>query len=94
MRIKNGIAYADDTSKVLEVIDAHTLDDHMLWVKFNNSECCKFDFSELTKTEVYSKLKDFKVFNAVDIDHGVVTWDDGNIDIGTMFLYQNGTKIK
>lgn len=39
----------------------------------------------------FRPLADETVFRAVSIDHGVVSWMDGEIDISPEWLYVHGT---
>ncbi len=90
MYIKNGIAYAGETSAPLKISGVRPLPDYLLWVRFNTGETKTIDFKDLLETPAFAPLKDKKVFESVYIDYGVAVWNDGNIDIAPEYLYKNG----
>ncbi len=49
-----------------------------------------FDANEL-KGEVFEPLKDSTVFEDAILDHGVVTWKDGEIDCAPEYMYDNSS---
>lgn len=90
MYIKNGIAYAGEPEVPLKVSGVRPMNDHRLWVRFNNGEAKIFDFTPLLDKPAFAPLKDTELFREVYIDFGVATWSDGDIDIAPEYLYQNG----
>ncbi len=90
MYIRNGIAYAGEEEKPLQVKGVRPLNDYKLWVRFSTGEAKIFDFSKELSSPAFSPLKDKAVFNSVYIDYGVTVWNDGAIDIAPEYLYKNG----
>ena len=43
---------------------------------------------------LYAPLKDVVLFNRAYLDYGVVSWNDGAIDIATNTLYEEGVKAE
>lgn len=90
MYVIDGIAYAGEKSPELLVCGVRPMDDHMLWVRFNNGETRIFDFTPLLNTPAFAPLADDNVFKGVYIDYGIPVWNDGDIDIAPEMLYSNG----
>lgn len=55
-------------------------------VTFSNGETRLLDATELNGP-VYEELKAPEIFNDITIDHGVVTWKDGEIDCSPEYMY-------
>lgn len=72
-----------------KVSGVRPLQDHLLWVRFNNGEARVFDFKPLLDTPAFAPLKDERVFRDVYIDYGVAVWQDGDIDIAPEYLYEH-----
>ena len=88
MYIIDGIAYAKEEQEFIEVVDVKVLDDMILLLKFNTGEQRVFD-ATILNGEVFKPLRDRKIFNNVQIDCGVVTWMDGDIDCAPEYMYEN-----
>ena len=88
MYIIDGIAYAKEEQEFIEVVDVKVLDDMILLLKFNTGEQRVFD-ATILNGEVFKPLRDKKIFNNVQIDCGVVTWMDGDIDCAPEYMYEN-----
>ena len=88
MYIIDGIAYAKEEQEFIEVVDVKVLDDMILILKFNTGEQRVFD-ATILKGEVFKPLRDKEIFNNVQIDCGVVTWMDGDIDCAPEYMYEN-----
>lgn len=89
MREINGIVYGDTGSQPIEVLEAKALSDMMLLVTFNTGEQKLYDATILLSMPAFQKLKDEQVFAALKVENGVVTWDNGEIDIAPESLYTN-----
>lgn len=89
MFIVNGIAYSDTSSEDRKVLAVNVLDDMILIITFASGEKRLFDASSLLVYPAFSKLKQENIFNNPIIEHGVVTWDNGNIDIAPETMYEN-----
>lgn len=90
MYIKNGIAYAGESEQPLKVSGVRPLPKHQLWVRFSNGQAKVVDFKPLLDSPAFAPLKDETVFHGVYIDYGVAVWCDGDIDIGTDYLFMHG----
>ena len=90
MKVIDGIAYASEVNKVIQVISARAIEDYKLWLRFSTGEEKIFDFLPLLDEKVYSILKDKSVFSKVYVDYGVTVWNDGEVDIAPEYLYHHG----
>lgn len=91
MYISNGIVYGTEQKESLKIHSVKPLDNMIMILIFTNNEIRLFDASILNG-EVFMPLKDENVFNNPSLDHGVVTWDHGNIDCAPEFMYENSYK--
>ncbi|MBR4474570.1 MAG: DUF2442 domain-containing protein [Oscillospiraceae bacterium] len=64
------------------------LDDMMMLIRFSTGETRLFDASQL-EGRIFYPLREEQVFQNPMIDHGVVTWMDGEIDCAPEFMYEN-----
>ena len=60
----------------------------MLLLTFSTGEKRLFDTNSL-KGSAFSVLDDDKIFRNPSIFHGVVTWDNGNVDVAPETLYHD-----
>ena len=88
MYIINGIAYAGQTDNEIKVENYKILDDLMMLVTFNTGEKRIFDATVLLEYPAFKPLEDNEIFRSAKVDHGVLTWLDGNIDIAPETLYE------
>ncbi len=88
MYIKDDICYAGKLEKGIKVTDAVPLRGMMLLVTFSTGERRLFDATQL-KGSAFLPLKDEKVFQDIELLHGVITWDNGEIDIAPEAVYRN-----
>ncbi len=72
---------------MLKITKAKALPNYCVLVTFNTGESKVFNMSKMLHYPVYQKLKDETIFKALIIRHGVVTWDDGNVDIAPEYMY-------
>ncbi|WEV68058.1 DUF2442 domain-containing protein [Bifidobacterium sp. ESL0769] len=90
MFVQNGIVYADSPIKEMEVRDARVTGDHIMVVTFSNGETRLCDFTEMfDDVPAFAPLRDEAVFEDFRIDDGVLTWQDGSIDIAASYLYNH-----
>lgn len=86
----NGILYADEPSRELEIRSARVPDDHIMLVTFSTGETRLCDFTEMyDDAPAFAPLRDEKAFEDFRIDHGVLTWCNGDIDISPTYLYDH-----
>ncbi len=90
MYILNGIVHAGEPRAMLKVIGVQAVGDHILRAEFSTGEYKRVDLSELLESPAFSPLKDRSLFAGVYLDHGVPTWNDGEIDISPEYLYEMG----
>ena len=88
MREIKGVVYPDCEDEAVRVAGVKALPDRMMLIDFANGERRLFD-STLLKGPAFEKLDDAAIFAAPTIEHGVVAWDDGNIDVAPEFMYAN-----
>lgn len=88
MFTKNNIVYASQPTKDLEVVDFKILDYMYMIISFSNGEQRVFDATCLLEYPVYQPLKDEKIFNAVEIRNGTLSWCNNKIDIAPEMLYK------
>lgn len=94
MYIRNGIAYAGEPAPILQMSGVRPMDNYHLWVRFSTSEVKIVDFTPLLDRPAFAPLRDENVFRGAYIDHGVVTWLDGEIDIAPESLYERGVAVE
>ena len=88
MYFANGFVYGGEPEVMLKVASVKVLDDMMMLIRFNNGETRLFDASQL-EGKIFLPLRDQEVFRNPVIDHGVVTWMNGEIDCAPEFMYEN-----
>lgn len=94
MYIVDGIAYAEVQTPEIKVKSVRPLLDYKLWIRFNDNSQKISDFSTLLDFPCYEPLKDINSFNSVYVDFGIVVWLNGEIDISSEKLYQEGVSVK
>ena len=89
MNIVGDIAYASTSAEQMRVIDVKPLADMMMILTFASGEKRLYDASGLLNYPAFAPLSNQDVFQNAVIDHGVVTWSDGDIDIAPETMYRN-----
>ena len=89
MFIVNGIAYAGEKMQEPSVQAIKPLDDLMMIVTFDTGEKRLYDATQLLAYPAFQPLRDEKVFKNAKVEYGVVTWNDGEIDIAPETMYEN-----
>lgn len=82
----DGICYAGERQESIKISSARYIAEKMLLVKFSTGESRLFDAEKLSGS-AFMPLNDDAVFRAFEIRHGVLTWDNGEIDIAPEFVY-------
>lgn len=90
MYVVNGIAYAGEPTPELRISGIRPLENHRLWVRFNNSEEKIVDFKPFLSFPAFAPLSNPENFRNVYIDYGIPVWCDGDIDIAPETLYEKG----
>lgn len=88
MYILNGIVYGEEVMNVFRVIAVKPLKDRIMLPTFSNGETRLFD-ATILEGEVFEPLKNENIFRNPSIEHGVVTWLDGDIDCVPEYMYKN-----
>lgn len=88
MYVMNGIVYGGKPKENIEVSSVKVLDDMVMLISFSTGETRLFD-ATILQGEVFAPLKKEEVFKNPIVDHGIVTWDHGNIDCAPEFMYNN-----
>ena len=88
-RYANGIAYASTKTQPITVQAVKPLDDMMMIVTFNSGEKRLYDATQLLAFPAFQPLKDEQVFKNAKVEYGVVTWNNGEIDIAPETMYEN-----
>ena len=86
MYIVNGICHAGNDLEDIRVKEALPLRGGMMLVTFTSGEKRIFDTTSLTGS-AFEPLRNEDIFKNVSIFHGVMTWDDGKIDIAPETVY-------
>lgn len=88
MFVKDGIAYVGSLEQGIRVVDARVVNDLSMLVTFSNGETRLFDASGLLNMPAFEPLTDEQTFRDFEVDHGVVTWQDGEIDLAPEAMYE------
>lgn len=83
----NGVLYAGNPAPGMKVASAKVVNDLSMLVQFSTGETRLFDASPLIDLPVFGPLAVSEVFDSFKIDHGVVCWLDGEIDIAPEKMY-------
>ena len=84
----NGFVFGGEPKGLVRVEKVKALPDQMLLVTFNNHEERLFDASVLKGPAIELLLKQ-DIFSRPEIDHGVVTWNNGLIDCAPEYMYEH-----
>ena len=87
MYIKDGICYAGGFQENIRVSDAKPLRGGMMLVTFSTGEKRLFDTTKL-EGSAFLPLAEERVFRNPEIFHGVITWNNGEIDVAPETVYQ------
>ncbi len=67
--------------------------DYMLAITFNNDEKKDFDVKPYLSKGIFSSLKDYNIFNRVQVFNGTILWP-GDLDLCPDTLYEEGVNPK
>ncbi|MBR3623795.1 MAG: DUF2442 domain-containing protein [Selenomonadaceae bacterium] len=87
MYIVDGICYAGEFQEGIKVKEIKPLNGGIMLVTFSTGEKRLFDTTKL-KGEAFKPLADENICRNPTLFHGVITWDDGNIDIAPETVYK------
>jgi hypothetical protein len=85
---KDGVVYAGNPVPLLKVIAVHPLDDYRMRLEFSTGEIREVDFAPLLDAPCFQPLREKMLFDQVYLDHGVPSWDGGNIDIAPEAVFK------
>ena len=88
MYIINDICYAGELKDGIKVVEAKPLYGRMMLITFSTGEKRLFDTNSL-EGSAFLPLSEEKIFNNPTIFHGVLTWNNGDIDIAPETIYRN-----
>ena len=88
MYYHNGFVIGGEPKETIKVTRVKTLPDRMMLITFNNGETRLFDATQLNGP-VFKALENEDVFMSPVLDHGVVTWLEGEIDCAPEYMYRN-----
>ena len=88
MYFSNGYVYGGTPKEMLKVVSVRVVGDKMLLLKYSSEEERVFDASIL-QGEVFHPLDDPEVFKQAYVEHGTVTWNDGEIDCSPEYMYEH-----
>ncbi len=88
MYILNGICYAGGMQDGIRVTEAKPLRGGMMLVTFSTGEKRLFD-TTLLEGPAFAPLRDEKIFQNPVLFHGIITWNDGEIDIAPETVYRD-----
>lgn len=89
MYTNNGIVYAgNNSSNELKIKTVKPLDDMMMIVTFTSGERRLFDATILLSMPAFKLLENDSIFKSATVEHGVVVWNDGDIDIAPEYMYK------
>lgn len=88
MYILNDICYAGKIQDGIGVTEAKPLRGGMLLVTFSTGEKRLFDATTL-QGPAFAPLAAEEVFNHPILFHGVITWNNGEIDVAPETVYRN-----
>lgn len=87
MYIVDNVCYAGKLEEGIKITEAKPLRGRMMLVTFSTGEKRLFD-TTLLKGEAFIPIADEKIFNSPVLFHGILTWNNGEIDIAPEKVYQ------
>lgn len=84
----DGICYAGVPSKSVRIAEATPLQGGMLLVTFSSGERRLFD-TTCVPGPAFAPLRDGSAQPTVRVEHGFVSWLDGEIDLAPEYVYEN-----
>lgn len=88
MFISNGVVYGKEPESSIKINSVRALDDMILILTFSNGEQRLFD-AAILRGSAFEPLRNPLIFKNVSIEHGIVTWLNGEIDCAPEYMYQH-----
>ena len=85
--IVDDVCYAGELVEGIKVTKVELLRGRMMLVTFSTGEKRLFDTTELNGS-AFEVLDNEEVFNNPEIFRGVITWDNGKVDIAPEMVYK------
>ena len=92
MYIKEDICYAGNAEMGVKILSAKAQADKKLLITFSTGEKRLFDPSIL-QGSAFSPLKDEEIALHPIVFRGILTWDEGNIDIAPETVYKESVPL-
>lgn len=73
----------------IKISEVRVVGELSMLVTFSTGETRVYDAAPLLQMPAFAPLADAAVFEAYRIDHGVLTWCDGDIDIAPETVYRD-----
>jgi len=89
MYLMNGVVYAGNPTNDIMVQTVKVLDDMMMIVIFTSGEKKLFNATILLSMPAFKVLENVDIFITAAVEHGVVVWNNGDIDIAPEYMYNN-----
>ncbi len=87
MYILNDVCYAGQLQEKIKITEAKPLRGGMMLVTFSTGEKRLFDTTRL-QGAAFEPLKDETIFANPSLFHGVLTWNNGEIDVAPETVYR------
>ncbi|MEE1044794.1 MAG: DUF2442 domain-containing protein [Olegusella sp.] len=88
MFVMNGIAYADEPRRDNRIAEARYVGNLQLVITFSSGESRLLDLTDFANYPAFVPLQEESAARNFQIDHGVITWMDGNVDISPDAAYK------
>ena len=94
MNITNGIVYANEKSGSINVCCVEIVDELKMIITFSTGERKIFDATCLLEYPAFEALKNKEIFKTAKVEYGVVTWDNGKIDLAPETMYEKSSECE
>ena len=89
MYLHDGFVCGESTEKeMIKVQDVKVLNDRIMLITFTTGETRLFD-STILNGPAFTPLEDDKIFSNPKVVHGVVTWNNEEIDCAPEYMYEH-----
>ena len=88
MCVKDDFCYAGEFKNGIKVTEVQPMRGGMMLVTFSTGEKRLFDTTKL-QGSAFAPLADEKIFSNPSLFHGVMTWNNGEIDIAPETVYRD-----
>lgn len=78
---------------LLKVVACRALEHPRLRIRFDTGEIRDTDLTPLLALPAFAALADEQSFQSFSLDHGIVTWLDGDLDIAPEWLFDHGETV-